>query len=48
MRAKTAAELDFDEKKHWLKERLRVQKLRKEKKEQTKRHEGIRTLTAVA
>ena len=35
MRAKRAAEPDFDEEKHWLKERLRIQKLRKEKKEQT-------------
>ena len=39
MRAKTAAELDFDEEKHWLKEQLLIQKLWKEKKEQTKRDE---------
>ena len=39
MRAKRAAELDFDEEKHWLKERLQIQKLWKGKKEQKKRDE---------
>ena len=34
MRAKRAAELDLDEEKHWLKERLQIQKLWKGKKEQ--------------
>ena len=39
MRAKRDAEPDFDEEKHWLKERLYIQKLWKEKIEQTKRNE---------
>ena len=39
MRGKRAAELDLDEEKHWLKERLQIQKLWKGKKEQTKRDE---------
>ena len=39
MRAKRAVEPDFDEEKHWLKERLQIQKLWKGKKEQKKRDE---------
>ena len=39
MRAKRAAESDFDEEKHQLEERLQIQKLWKENKEQTKRDE---------
>ena len=43
MKAKRAAEPDFDEEKHRIKERLRIQTLRKEIKEQTKR--GTKKIT---